>query len=200
MANEKKMWEIIVIGGSAGSFSVVSKILEKVPRNLSVPIVLCLHRLKDKREGFKEALEIKSNIPVREPCDKDKIEKGVAYLAPSNYHLLIESKEIFALSTTELVQYSRPSIDVLFESAADTYKGGVLGLLLSGANRDGALGMSRIKSKGGFTIVQDPKDASMPTMPAAAIETTTIDLVLDTSNLVSFFANIEKNLFIHAAS
>lgn len=196
MTNEKKKWEIIVIGGSAGSFSVVSKILEKVPQNVEIPIVLCLHRLKDKREGFKEALEIKSNIPVKEPCDKDKIEKGIAYLAPSNYHLLIEDKETFALSTTELVQYSRPSIDVLFESAADVYRDSVLGVLLSGANRDGAWGMRIIKRKGGFTIVQDPKEANMPTMPAAALEITSIDLVLGTQGLVDFFSNISQNLLI----
>jgi two-component system chemotaxis response regulator CheB len=193
MPGEKNAFELIVIGGSAGSFSVVSKILEKIPKSISVPIVLCLHRLKDKREGFKEALEIKSNIPIKEPCDKEPIVPGWAYLAPSNYHLLIENKELFALSTTELVQYSRPSIDVLFESASDIYKDKLLGVLLSGANKDGAHGMKKIKSKGGLTIIQEPKEASIATMPESALHATTIDYILSTAELVKYFSDFAKN-------
>jgi len=162
---------------------VVSKILEHLPRRYRLPLVMCLHRLKDKREGFKEALEIKSTAIVEEPNDKDLILPSYAYIAPANYHLLVEEKSRFALAITELVQYSRPSIDVLFESAADVYREAVVAILLSGANRDGALGMKRITDKGGLTIVQDPAECSMNTMPEAALQATKIDYVLNTAEI-----------------
>lgn len=182
--NNKIQYEIVVIGGSAGSFPVVSKILENVPRRFRLPIVMCLHRLKDKREGFKEALEIKSTLPVEEPNDKDLILPGYAYVAPANYHLLIEEKSRFALATTELVQYSRPSIDVLFESCADVFREATVAILLSGANRDGALGMRKIKEKGGYLIVQDPKECSMNTMPEAALQITKVDKILSVTEIL----------------
>lgn len=168
----------VVIGGSAGSFPVVNRMLERLPANFPLPILMCLHRLKDKREGFKEALEIKSALPVTEPDDKQPLRPGVVYIAPANYHLLVDAPGIVSLSTTEVVQYSRPSIDVLFESAADLWGRHLLAVLFSGANRDGAQGMRRIKDKGGFLVVQDPAECAMATMPEAAIRATTVDLVL----------------------
>jgi len=189
MISHKNNYDIIIIGGSAGSFPVVSKILECLPLSFKIPIVMCLHRLKDKREGFKEALEIKSVLPIVEPNDKDKIHGGTIYIAPANYHLLIEGNR-FSLSTTELVQYSRPSIDVLFESAADSFGERVLAMILSGANRDGALGMKRVKDKNGFTIAQDPSDCSMSTMPLAAIEATKIDSQLNLIEIIEFLRKL----------
>jgi two-component system, chemotaxis family, protein-glutamate methylesterase/glutaminase len=175
---------LVVIGGSAGSFPIVSRLLEAVSPSFPVAIVMCLHRLKDKREGFREALEIKSAIPVAEPEDKGEIRPGMAYVAPANYHLLIEAPGHFSLAITELVQYSRPSIDVLFESAADVFESSLLGILLSGANRDGALGMRRIGARGGLTFVQDPAESSMPTMPDAAIQMARIDAVLPVAGII----------------
>lgn len=175
--------KILAIGGSAGSFPIISKLLEQLPPDFRLPVVMCLHRLKDKREGFKEALEIKSALPVVEPDDKDFIKPGYVYIAPANYHLLVESTEHFSLSTTELVQYSRPSIDVLFESVADIFQDQAIALLLSGANRDGGRGMKKIHEKGGITMVQDPNDSSMSTMPQAAIEATNVDYVLKVEQL-----------------
>jgi two-component system chemotaxis response regulator CheB len=186
--------ELLVIGGSAGSFTVVNRMLARLPKNFQLPIVMCLHRLKDKREGFKEALEIKSMLPVLEPDDKQKIEPGKVYLAPANYHLVIGSMRHFGLATTELVQYSRPSIDVMFESAADIYRSRILAILLSGANRDGALGMKRIKQKGGFTIVQDPTEAAMDTMPSAALQATEIDLCLTAEEIYSYLEQLNQRL------
>lgn len=183
-ALNKYAYDILVIGGSAGSFPVVSKILEKMPSGYRLPIVMCLHRLKDKREGFKEALEIKSALPIEEPNDKDPILTGHVYIAPANYHLLVEADKRFSLATTELVQYSRPSIDVLFESVADIYRHRALAILLSGANRDGALGMKRIKDHEGYTVVQNPHESGMSTMPQSAIESTQIDSVLSVDEII----------------
>jgi two-component system chemotaxis response regulator CheB len=184
IALNKYAYDILVIGGSAGSFPVVSKILEKMPSGYRLPIVMCLHRLKDKREGFKEALEIKSALPIEEPNDKDPILTGYVYIAPANYHLLVEIDKRFSLATTELVQYSRPSIDVLFESVADIYRHRALAILLSGANRDGALGMKRIKDHDGYTVVQNPQESGMSTMPQSAIESTQIDSILSVDEII----------------
>ncbi len=186
----KEQYHVLVIGGSAGSFPSVSRILEHLPNDYRLPVVMCLHRLRDKREGFKEALEIKSKMPVCEPNDKDLILPAHVYIAPANYHLLIETPHFFALATTELVQYSRPSIDVLFESAADALKSNVLAVLLSGANRDGALGMKRIHVKGGYTVVQDPATCSMNTMPQAALDLTPVDRILDLDRIIEFLIDL----------
>jgi two-component system chemotaxis response regulator CheB len=179
-------FEAVFIGGSAGSFPVVNRLLEKLPATFPLPIVMCLHRLKDKREGFKEALEIKSNLVVNEPNDKDPIRVGHVYLAPANYHLLVETRQLFSLATTEVVQYSRPSIDVLFESVADVYGDTAMAILLSGANRDGAAGMARIKQKGGYLVVQDPAECSMSTMPEAALKATAVDKVLTSEQIAEY--------------
>lgn len=179
-------YKAIVIGGSAGSFPVINEILLNMPKGLNIPIILCLHRLKHIRHGFIEALNLKSKYPVREPEDKESILQGKIYLAPSNYHLYVELGYTFALSTEEMVKYSRPSIDLTFETASYTYKDKLIGIILSGANSDGADGIKKVKERGGFTIVQDPKEASISTMPDAAIKSTEIDLVLSTKEIINF--------------
>jgi two-component system chemotaxis response regulator CheB len=179
-----KRYEIVVVGGSAGSFPVVNTLLEHISPRFRFPIVFALHRLRDKREGFSEALEYKSKIPVREPEDKEPILKGTAYIAPSNYHLLVETDGRFALSITDLVQFSRPSIDVLFESVADVYGPNALAIILSGANRDGAEGMRRLKRKGATTVIQNPATAVMPTMPTSVTELIEVDYTLEVDEIV----------------
>jgi two-component system chemotaxis response regulator CheB len=174
----------VVIGGSAGSFPIVNRILEGIRPDYRMPLIFCLHRLRDKREGFKEALEIKSKVPVSEPDDKSLALPGHAYVAPANYHLLMEDATHFALATSELVQYSRPSIDVLFESAADVCGRQLIAVLLSGANRDGAAGMRHIQRRGGLLIVQDPEESSMRTMPEAALQAAKVDYVLKTQEII----------------
>ncbi|GIV43733.1 MAG: putative chemotaxis protein-glutamate methylesterase [Bacteroidia bacterium] len=189
---KNQKFEAIVIGGSAGSFSVITQILAELPQPFALPIFMCLHRLKDKREGFKEALEIKAKIKILEPDDKTPIENNIAYLAPANYHMLIENKNLIALATTELVQFSRPSIDVMFESAADVFKDKLLAILLSGANKDGADGMKVIKQRGGFTIIQDLSTCTMVTMPEAALKNTTIDLQLKPNDICEFLKVLNR--------
>ncbi len=189
---KNKKFEAVVIGGSAGSFTVITQILAELPQPFTLPIFMCLHRLKDKREGFKEALEIKSKIKIEEPDDKTPIVSNIAFLAPANYHLLIENKKYISLATTELVQFSRPSIDVLFESAADVYKEKLLAILLSGANKDGAEGMRAIKSRGGFTVIQDLSTCSMVTMPEAAFKLTQIDIQLKPNEISEFLKTVNQ--------
>ena len=134
-------YRAVIIGGSAGSFQVITRILSSLPMNYSLPVFLCLHRLKHIRSGFVEALSIKSKLPVVEPDDKDAIKPGIIYLAPANYHMHIELGNRFSLSTEEPVNHSRPSIDLSFMSAAYNYKRKLVGIILSGANRDGAVGL-----------------------------------------------------------
>ncbi len=185
-------YKAIVIGGSAGSFQGITKILSNIPEDFQLPIVMCLHRLKHVRNGFTEALSIKSKKPVLEPHDKENIKKGMVYLAPANYHLSLELGNSFSLSTEEMINNSRPSIDVTLDSAAYVYKEKLVGILLSGANRDGALGMKRIKERGGLTIVQDPAECMIDTMPAAALEATSIDHVLKVDEIIRFLNELDK--------
>lgn len=184
-------YKAVVIGGSAGSFPVITEILASIPKDFPLPILLCLHRLKDIREGFAEALNTKSNIQVIEPYDKQKIKKGFAYLAPSNYHMQVELGNTFSLSTDIMVKHSRPSIDVLFESTAFNYGKKTIGIILSGANSDGANGLKVVKNKGGITIIQDPKEARIITMPTAAANITEIDFVYSTKEIINFLQKIK---------
>jgi two-component system chemotaxis response regulator CheB len=185
-------FKAIVIGGSAGSFQGITKILSQVPKDFPLPIIMCLHRLKHVRNGFIEALEIKSIKNVIEPYDKESIKRGHVYLAPSNYHLSIELGNYFSLSTESMRNNSRPSIDITLETAAFAYKEKLIGILLSGANRDGADGMKRIKDNGGITIVQEPAECLIDTMPVAAIKTTTIDYTLSVDHIIKLLNEIHK--------
>jgi two-component system chemotaxis response regulator CheB len=163
-----------------------------VPGDFPLPIIMCLHRLKHVRNGFIEALSIKSIKDVIEPYDKESIKKGNVYLAPANYHMSIELGNYFSLSTEEMVNNSRPSIDITMETAAFSYKDKLIGILLSGANKDGALGMKKIKDTGGFTVVQDPADCMIDTMPSAALKLTNIDYTLSIDEIINLFFEIHK--------
>lgn len=186
-------FKAIVIGGSAGSFQGITKILASLPANLDLPIILCLHRLKHVRNGFVEALAIKSSKPVTEPFDKEPIKKGKVYLAPANYHMSIELGNTFALSTEEMVNNSRPSIDITLSSAAYVYKEKLIGILLSGANKDGALGMKKIKDRGGLTIIQDPSECMIDTMTSSALKLTKIDYTLKIQEIIHFLNKLGDN-------
>lgn len=186
-------YKAIVIGGSAGSFQGITRILSSIPQDFSLPIIMCLHRLKHVRNGFTEALSIKSIKPVTEPTDKENIKKGNVYLAPANYHLSVELGNSFSLSTEEMVNSSRPAIDITMETAAYVYKDKLIGILLSGANRDGAMGMKKIKDRGGLTIVQEPAECMIETMPAAAIQATEIDYKMKVDEISAFLKELDKH-------
>ncbi|BBA36227.1 CheB methylesterase [Methylocaldum marinum] len=161
--------EVIVVGGSAGALDALSILLADLPDDFAVPIVIVVHLPRRKRSALSEVLAAKLGRPVREPLDKEPVSASMIYVAPPDYHLLIDRGMTFALSVDEPVNFSLPSIDVLFESAARSLGGGAIGILLSGANADGAYGLKVIEDAGGLAFVQAPADAAMPAMPNAAI-------------------------------
>lgn len=185
-------YKAVVIGGSAGSFQGIVKLLSELPKDFPLPIIMCLHRLKHVRNGFTEALSLKSIKEVVEPYDKEAIKRGNVYLAPANYHLSIELGNYFSLSTEDMINNSRPSIDITLATASYVYRDKLIGILLSGANKDGAMGMKTIKDKGGMTIVQDPSECMIDTMPTAALKATTIDHVLKVEEIVQFLDALNK--------
>lgn len=191
--NLSNKYKAIVIGGSAGSFQGITKILSQLPKGFPLPIILCLHRLKHVRNGFVEALSIKSTSIVTEPYDKEQIKKHHVYLAPSNYHMSVELGNNFCLSTEEMINNSRPAIDITLGSAGYVYKDKLIGILLSGANKDGAQGMKQIKDRKGLTIVQEPSECMIDTMPTAAMAATNIDYVLKIEEIVNFLNELNSH-------
>ena len=181
----------VIIGGSAGSFQVVTKILSVIPVNFPLPLLLCFHRLKHVRSGFVEALSLKSQIPVVEPFDKEQLKPGRAYLAPANYHMYVELANRIALSTEDTVNHSRPSIDLSFITAAQAYREKLIGIILSGANRDGAYGLKKVHDFGGMTIVQDPNECEVKTMTQSALQLTKVDFVYTTSQIINLLLTIK---------
>lgn len=186
LINNKEKYKAVVIGGSAGSFQVITKILAELEPSFELPIIMCLHRLKHIRHGFVEALSIKSKKQIVEPEDKESIKRGLVYLAPSNYHLSVELGNKFALSTEEMVNNSRPAIDITIDTASYAYKDKLIGIILSGANRDGALGMKKLKERGGYAIVQDPKECTIDTMTTGTLNITKVDQILKTDEIIKF--------------
>lgn len=184
-------YKAVIIGGSAGSFQVVTKILSSLSDKFPLPVLLCLHRLKHVRSGFVEALSLKSNIPIEEPNDKDTLKPGRAYLAPANYHMFLELANRVALSTDDPVNHSRPSIDLSFITAASAYRNNLVGIILSGANRDGAKGLKVVADKGGTTIVQDPNECEVKTMTESAMNLTKVDHVYTTEQIIRFLSKIK---------
>lgn len=168
--------KIIVMGTSAGGLRALERILGALPANYTLPIVVVQHRSKES-DAFADVMSNLVSIPVREAEDKEPILAPCVYLAPPDYHLMLEPGRL-ALSTDDVVNFSRPSIDVMFESAADAYGSGVVAVLLTGANSDGTRGLARIRSAGGYAIVQDPKTAESAEMPAAAIKEGVVDRVI----------------------
>jgi two-component system chemotaxis response regulator CheB len=182
--------DLVVVGGSWGGFEAVCELLRLLPDESEPPVVIALHRSAKSAHGALEAMVGEcTRLPVVPVEDKEPLRIGCLYVAPPDYHLLIEDGSL-ALSTDDLVQYSRPSIDVLFESAADEYGEGVVGVLLTGANSDGAAGIRRIKLRGGTTMVQDPATAVRPEMPQAAIDTGMVDIVADIAGLAAQLAEL----------
>ena len=175
--------ELVAVGASAGGLEALSRILAGLPETIALSIVVVLHLPEGRESQLAELFNRKLALAVSEARDKEAIARSHVYFAPPGYHLAIETDRIFSLSTDEPVSFSRPSIDVLMESAADTYGENLLGILLTGANCDGAAGMRAIKDKGGLTIAQDPLEAQVPVMPQAAIDCGAADYVLDLTQI-----------------
>jgi two-component system chemotaxis response regulator CheB len=160
----------IIIGGSAGSYKEIIKLISSLPKNLGFPIFICLHRLRTARTGFSETLKMHSPFPIIEPVNDTRIELNTIYVAPANYHMYILNNERIYLSVEEELNHSRPSIDISFQSAAEVYGENLMGIILSGANNDGAFGLLEIKNRGGFTVAQLPEDCDISVMPQACID------------------------------
>ena len=177
---------MIAVGASWGGLQAVGTLLEGIPRELDQPIVVAQHRSPESNRGVLEAL-LQHHIgrPVCEPGDKQPIERCYVYVAPADYHLLVEDGH-FALSVDARVQFARPSIDVLFESVAEAYRDRAIGVVLTGANEDGAAGLAAIKRNGGVSIVQDPDTATRRAMPDAAIAASLADAILPLEEIGPF--------------
>lgn len=184
-----RKYQLIVIGCSMGGMHALQTIFSTFPKDFPVPMAVVQHRYRTSNEGLPAFLRRHTKLNVVDTTDKEWIKPGTVYLAPANYHLLVERGEL-SLSVDEAVAYSRPSIDVLFESAADAYAGDVIGVVLTGANADGARGAARIKSRGGFVVVQDPATAETPAMPQAAIDATRVDRILPLDRIGPFLIEL----------
>ena len=177
---------LIVIGGSAGSLQVILKLFTDIAGTYPVPIVIVLHRSQRAELLLEELIGYKTGLQVKEVEEKEKPEPGWVYLCPPDYHVLFEKDESFALDYSEKVNFSRPSIDVTFQSAADVFGASLVCVLLSGANSDGAEGLAYVKQKGGITVVQHPDDAEVSYMPQQALLRGEAGYVLDTPALKKF--------------
>ncbi|HEY2092185.1 MAG TPA: chemotaxis protein CheB [Thermoanaerobaculia bacterium] len=178
-------FRLIVIGCSLGGMNALVEVIGELPASFPVPIAVVQHRYRTSNEGLPSYFRRHAKLNVVDADDKQWIKAGNVYLAPANYHLLVEDGE-FSLSVDEAVAYSRPSIDVLFESAADAYHDALIAVVLTGANADGARGVDRVKKKGGLVIVQDPETAEAPEMPKAAIASTSVDRILPLDRIGPF--------------
>ena len=178
------------MGGSSGALEALSTLLPALPAHCAIPVAIVVHLPPRRPSHLAEVLAARTVLPVREAEDKEPIAPGTVYVAPPNYHLLVERTRTFALSADEAVLFSRPAIDVLFESAADAYGERLAGILLTGASADGARGLSAVKRRGGIAIVQSPEGAVAPQMPRAALSMVKADHVLPIIDLAALLGQL----------
>jgi two-component system chemotaxis response regulator CheB len=180
--------EAVVIGASAGGVEALNELLPALPASLQASLFIVLHLPRERPSLLVEIYEKRCALPVREAEDKEPVEPGTVYFAPPDYHMLIEQSRQIALSADEPVHYSRPSIDVLFESAADVYGDRLLGLILTGGNEDGAAGLHAVHRAGGVTVVQKPDNAKVPLMVLSALQRSPADFVLPLNQIAALLA------------
>ncbi len=178
------MYKCILIGCSAGSGQLISYLLNNISRDFVIPVIILRHIGQYNNRGdYTKILADETGLNIREPEDKELLEPSTIYFAPPGYHLLLNESNSFSLSLDERVNYNRPSVDILFESAVYAFGSEVIGIILSGANCDGAEGIKKIKECGGITIIQDPQTAEYPTMPESAINLTDVDYICSIENI-----------------
>lgn len=185
-------YEAIVIGVSAGGLGALTEVLPALSEEMSLPILIVQHLRMDSDDFMVKHFSTICGRKVKEAEDKEPIEPGTIYFAPPNYHLLVEPDKTISLSTEGRVNYSRPSIDVLFMAAADVYCNKLICILLTGANSDGTDGIQRIKKREGLVVVQDPKTAEADTMPLSAIENAEVDHIIPLKKIGEFINSIAK--------
>lgn len=188
------MEKVIVIGCSQGGFAALTQLLEPLPEDYPNPILVVQHRQRYDKSALEELLQRRVKLKVKQADEKEEINESVVYVAPPDYHLLVEKNCTFSLSSDHLVNYSRPSIDVLFETAAEAANGKVIGIILTGANSDGAAGIKLIRDRGGITIAQDPSSAECGVMPGMAIKTGKVQKILKLAEITAFLLSLyDKN-------
>jgi two-component system chemotaxis response regulator CheB len=182
-ADLKNRIKTVIMGGSAGSLSVLFEVLPALNSDLNTTIILVLHRKNSGDSSLSDLLAIKTVLPVKEIDDKDPVLPGNIYLAPADYHVLIEKDFSFSLDISEKVNFSRPSLDVTFESAAEAFGSSLAAILLSGSNNDGTAGLKAVQDAGGIIIVQNPETAGMAYMPQYAINNLDVDYILNAKDI-----------------
>jgi two-component system chemotaxis response regulator CheB len=182
--------KLIIIGGSAGSLQVILGIISAIGRDFPLPVLIVVHRNGVVDSSLEELFSAKTQAAVKEVEEKDPIVSGTIYIAPADYHVLIEEDQTFSLDYSERVNFSRPSIDVTFRCAADVYQKDLVCLLLSGGNADGAEGLEYVKEKGGMVVVQDPATADVPYMPQYAIGRVAIDFIIPAEEMPAFIKGL----------
>ena len=180
--------DAVAIGASAGGVEVLSVLLSALPASCRASFFIVMHIPRERPSLLADVFNARCALPVREAEDKEPVQPGTVYFAPPDYHLLLDRGPALALSSDEPVHFSRPSIDVLFESAADIYGERLLGLILTGANQDGAEGLAAVGRAGGRTVVQEPGGAAVPFLPEAALQVGPVDFVLSLAQLQELFA------------
>lgn len=185
-------YEAIVIGASSGGMNAIKFIVSLLPENFSIPIICVLHVSPHSDSQWITFLKHQSKLIIKEADEKEQIQPGSVYIAPPNYHLLIEKDKTFSLTVDERVNFARPSIDVLFESAAYAHRHRLIGIVLTGSNSDGAGGIKQIKESGGMVIIQKPETAESPYMPAAAAAITQPDYILTLEDIAELLIKIDK--------
>ncbi len=181
----------VAIGTSAGGVDALSVLLPALPPTLQAAVFVVIHLPRERRSLLVDVFQPKCAVPVREAQDKDVVEPGTVYFAPPDYHLLIDRGPQLALSADDLVNFSRPSVDVLFESAADVYGDRLLGIILTGASNDGALGLDAVRRAGGRTIVQRPDTAQVPAMVESALQRGPVDYVLPLDEIAALLRTLD---------
>jgi two-component system chemotaxis response regulator CheB len=182
----------IVIGGSAGAVEALESLLPALPAWFPAAVFIVLHLPRDRPSMLAEVFAAKCALPVEEAEDKAPVRPGTVYFAPPDYHLLIEQGRCLALSVDDPVNLSRPSVDVLFESAADVYGSSLMGIILSGASADGAAGLVAVRAAGGLTVVQEPASAAFPLMTTSALERCPVDYVLPLAEIAALLRRIQR--------
>jgi two-component system chemotaxis response regulator CheB len=187
-----KRYELLVVGGSAGSLQVVLSLLASTGDSFPIPVLIVLHRNGIFESSLEELLSIRTGLTIKEVEEKDPLKPGVVYICPADYHVLLEKDHSFSLDYSERIHFSRPSIDVTFRSASDIYGPELICLLLSGGNADGAEGLAYAQAHGGLTIVQDPLTADVPYMPQQAISRMQPDYIVPAEELSFFVRGLAK--------
>lgn len=187
-------YKAIVIGSSAGGLKALKKLLTKFGKDFKIPIIIVQHTSPNSDNYITTYLNDLCELEIKEADEKEPITGGHVYFAPPNFHLMVEEDFSLSLSVEDRVNFARPAIDVLFDTAADCYKAELIGIVLTGANNDGSRGLKKIKRLGGLTIVQDPETAEVESMPVSAIKTTKVDHILSLTAISKLLIKINQQI------